>query len=167
MDHIWLIGMMGSGKSTVGRSLADRLGCPFYDTDAIIEDAAGSTVSELFERAGEAAFREQERFAIADVAGLPPGVVATGGGAVLDQRNVGKMKATGSIVLLAAAVEVAAERIGGRSDRPLLAGRDAGALHSIADDRDERYRAAADVVVDADGSVETVVGLVEAACNAL
>ncbi len=167
MDHIWLIGMMGSGKSTVGRCLADRLGRPLYDIDAIIEDAVGSTVSELFERAGEAAFREQERRAIANVAGLPPGVVATGGGAVLDERNVDTMKSAGSIVLLAADVEVVAERIGGGNDRPLLAGGDGGALHSIANERDARYRAAADVVVDGNGSVETVVGLVEAACNAL
>jgi len=167
MGHVWLIGMMGSGKSTVGRRLADRLGRPFYDIDALVEGAVRWTVAELFEHTGEEAFREQERLAIADTAGRPPGVVATGGGAVLDERNVHTMKSSGSVVLITATADVIAGRVEGGNDRPLLTGRDDEALRSIANERDELYRAAADVVVDGNGSIETVVGLVEAACSTL
>lgn len=167
MGHIWLIGMMGSGKSTVGRLLADRLGRPFYDTDAVIEQASGSTIAEVFEHAGQTGFREQERAAIADVAGLPPGVVATGGGVVLDSRNVDVMKSAGSVVLLAVDVEVLAERVYGSNDRPLLFEGGDGTLRSIAGERDSLYRVAADVVIDGNGSIETVADLVEAACSGL
>ncbi len=167
MDHIWLIGMMGSGKSTVGRLLADRLNCPFYDTDADVEEESGTTVAEVFEDAGERTFRDLERTTIAEVAALPSGVVATGGGVVLDHRNVEAMKSSGTIVLLAADIEVIASRVDGSNQRPLLADGGDLALRTIADERDGVYRAAADAVVDASGSIDDVTNAVEAACSTL
>jgi shikimate kinase len=166
MGHIWLIGMMGSGKSTVGRLLAERLGRPFYDTDAMIEGASGSSIAEIFEHTGETGFREQERAAIAEVAGSRSGVVAAGGGVVLDVLNVDAMKSSGLVVLLSADVGVLAARVEGASDRPLLSESGDRGLHAIAEARDGFYRAAADVVVDGNGSIEIVTDRVEAACNA-
>jgi len=165
MGHIWLIGMMGSGKSTVGRLLADRLGRPFYDTDAIIERSSGSSIAEIFEHSGEAAFRERERAAIAEVAVAPSGVVAAGGGAVLDVLNVDAMKASGSVVLLTADAGILAARVAGAADRPLLSESGDRGLRAIERARAAFYRAAADAVVDANGSIGTVTDRVEAACN--
>ena len=92
MGHVWLIGMMGSGKSTVGRLVADRLGRPFYDTDELIEQAGDASIPEIFAEEGESGFRERERWTVEDVASRPPGIVATGGGIILDPANIKTMR---------------------------------------------------------------------------
>ncbi|HOT04551.1 MAG TPA: shikimate kinase, partial [Methanolinea sp.] len=99
--NVVLIGFRGTGKTESGRLLAHLLDVPFYDTDALVEQEAGATVHEIFEREGEAGFREREKRAIAD---LPrgPGVFATGGGAVIDPENVEHLRRGRTMVLLQA-----------------------------------------------------------------
>jgi len=165
MGHVWLIGMMGSGKSTVGRLVADRLGRPFYDTDELIEQAGDASIPEIFAEEGESGFRERERWVVEDVASRPPGIAATGGGIILDPANIKTMRGSGTIVLLAADVEMLNRRIGYSDDRPLLAAGKRERLLAIASERTERYRSSADLIVDATGSIDDVVADVEAACS--
>ncbi|QSZ67569.1 bifunctional shikimate kinase/shikimate dehydrogenase [Methanofollis aquaemaris] len=113
-----LIGYRGTGKSTVGRILADRLGLPFYDTDAMVEARAGRSIPAIFAGEGEEGFRALECAVVADLAGVD-GIVATGGGAVLDPANVAALRRGGRVVLLEADAETIAERTTG-SDRPPL-----------------------------------------------
>jgi shikimate kinase len=122
MDNLFLTGFMGTGKTAVGRALADRLGRPFLDLDAEIERTAGLSVAEIFARFGEAGFRTRERQAIERLSGLDRAVVATGGGAVLDARNRKTMRARGRIICLTADGDTILRRVGPAADRPLLAG---------------------------------------------
>ena len=129
---VLLTGMMGAGKSRVGRALASRLGFEFVDTDALVEKAAGMTVAEIFAREGEAGFRKRER---AVLAGLPERrcVVALGGGTVVAEENRALLRGKGHLVWLDAPPEVLVERIGDARDRPLLAGLDrAGRIAKLA-----------------------------------
>ena len=157
---------MGSGKSTVGRLVAERLGRSFYDTDELVEQAGGASIAEIFAAEGESGFRERERRMVGEVASRPASVVATGGGIVLDPTNVEMMRISGVIVLLDVDFETASDRIGDNDDdRPLLADGKAERLRMIASERGERYRSAAEVIVDATGPVDLVVASVEAACS--
>ena len=165
MGHVWLIGMMGSGKSTVGRLVADRLGRPFYDTDELVAQGKDSSIPEIFADEGESGFREREKWIVEDVASRPSGIVATGGGIVLDPANVATMRRSGSIVYLAVEVEMLSRRLGASDDRPLLAADKDERLQTIASERKERYRSSADAVVDATDSIDTVVADVEAVCS--
>lgn len=130
---ILLTGMMGSGKSEVGRALAERLGWSFIDTDAEIEQRRGLSVAEIFRENGEAGFRELER---AEIAALPDQrvVVALGGGALAQAENRLLLQQRGALVWLDAEPETLAGRVGESDERPLLAGL-SGA------DRTERLRA--------------------------
>jgi shikimate kinase len=121
---IALIGMMGAGKSTVGRRLAKRLGLPFVDADEEIEAAAGLSVAEIFERYGEAHFRDGERRVLARLIGGPPRVIATGGGAFMDPGTRALMLDRCTAVWLDVDVEILAERVGRRDHRPLLKDQD-------------------------------------------
>jgi shikimate kinase len=167
MGHVWLIGMMGSGKSTVGRLVAETLERPFYDTDAAVEEAAGASIMEIFERFGEENFRDRERSAIAGIVGEPSGIVATGGGAVLDPANVEAMRSTGTVVLLTANPEVLVERLAEDGERPLVLDGIETAIRSIARARNDLYLATADAVVDAAQPVEAVIGEVVVICDGL
>jgi 3-dehydroquinate synthase len=113
---------MGSGKSTVGRRLAERLGMAFVDTDALVERATRLSVAEIFHRYGEPRFRAIERRAIGRVAVGRGQVIATGGGAVLDPRNRARLRGAGLTIWLKASPDVAAARVGPANERPLLAG---------------------------------------------
>lgn len=117
---IVLIGMMGVGKSTVGRRLATRLGLPFIDSDDAIEEAAGMTVGELFETYGEAQFRDGERRLIARLMDKEPKVVATGGGAFVDDETRALILEMATAIWLKADVDILAERVSRRDTRPLL-----------------------------------------------
>lgn len=119
-----LIGMMGVGKTTVGRRLATRLGIPFVDADHEIEDAAGLSVAEIFERYGEAHFRDGERRVIARLLDGAPKVIATGGGAFMEDRTRALILETATAIWLDADIEVLADRVQRRDTRPLLKGRD-------------------------------------------
>ncbi|MEA2022911.1 MAG: shikimate kinase [Actinomycetota bacterium] len=165
MGHVWLIGMMGSGKTSVGRVLADRLALPFYDTDATASANAGMPIVEIFERFGEQRFRDLESRAVQAIAPQENGVVSTGGGVVLDPSNVEAMRDSGTTVLLEVDAATLVARIAGTTDRPLVSVDPERYVREIASARDEIYRRAADVVIDAAGSVDEVAHRVEAACS--
>jgi shikimate kinase len=148
---LWLVGMMGSGKSAVGRAAAERLGEPFVDLDEEITAAAGRPISAVFADEGEACFRAAEAEAVAAVAGRRA-VVAVGGGAVLTERSRRLMRETGTVVWLDAEVGELVARVGGGQGRPLLAGPDtAGTLAALAAERRPAYRAAAHHRVETSG----------------
>ena len=120
---IVLVGLMGVGKSTVGRRLAARLRLPFVDADTAIEEAAGLTVAEIFERFGEPYFRDGERRVIARLMDGRPKVIATGGGAFINDDTRALILAEATAVWLHAHPDVLAERVGRRDTRPLLRNR--------------------------------------------
>lgn len=135
-----LVGLMGAGKSTVGRRLAAKLGLPFFDADHEIEKAAGMTVSEIFERFGEAHFRDGERRVIARLIEGPPSVIATGGGAFVHPETRALILERATAVWLDADIATLVERVGRRSTRPLLKGRDpAKVLAELAAVRNPLY----------------------------
>lgn len=148
-----LVGLMGAGKTTVGRRCAARLERGFVDTDDLVEANTGVSVTEIFERDGEAVFREHERAAVRDACASPvPLVIACGGGAVLDPDSRALLRERGTVVWLRASPAVLGARVGSGKDRPLLVG-EAGAvptLERLAILRAPAYEAAADVVVDTD-----------------
>jgi shikimate kinase len=161
--HLVLVGLMGAGKTTVGRGCAARLGRPFVDTDELVVASSGRLVAEIFASDGEAVFRAIERAAVADACAAPvPTVIACGGGAVLDPDNRRTLRAHAVVVWLDAPASVLAARTRGNADRPLLAGADhATALTRLARLRADAYEAAAHVRVDtADRDVEVVVDAV-------
>jgi shikimate kinase len=156
---VYLVGMPGSGKSTVGPELAARLGVPFVELDAEIERAAGATVREIFEREGEARFRELEAGALTEAAGRDPSVISCGGGVVLEPANRITLRATGEVVFLSVPLEVLRERVLPAKDRPLI--REEGDLDRLQQQREPLYREFAAHVVDASGSVEEVAEAIE------
>ncbi|MDD5559845.1 shikimate kinase [Candidatus Methylomirabilis sp.] len=117
---IVLTGFMGTGKSVVGRRLAERLALPFIDLDNAIEAAAEMTISEIFASEGESGFRRRERELIASVANHTNCVIATGGGAILDPENARNLRAGSVLVCLVAEPTVILERLGADAGRPLL-----------------------------------------------
>ena len=150
MKHVWLIGMMGSGKSAVGKILASTWGHAAVDLDKEVERSFGASVDAIFRERGESAFRALEAKAVARAASSKtPSVIATGGGAVLADANVARMRDTGHVVWLEAPVSVLARRVAG-SRRPLLAaGSPAKILSKLIAARRPRYARAADLRVDA------------------
>ncbi|MFZ4746243.1 MAG: shikimate kinase [Sphingomonas sp.] len=122
---IVLVGLMGVGKTTIGRRLARRLDMPFVDADHEIEAAAGMTVSEIFDRFGEAHFRDGERRVIARLIDGTPRIIATGGGAFMNADTRTLILSQATAIWLDTDVDTLAQRVGRRNDRPLLAGRDA------------------------------------------
>jgi shikimate kinase len=118
---LFLVGFMGTGKSTVGALLAARWGWPFVDLDARIEQQAGATIAELFSRDGEDTFRDLETAALKATAGEGLQVVAVGGGAVKRPENLQLMLEAGAVVCLRASAETILERVGEAASRPLLA----------------------------------------------
>lgn len=146
---IVMIGMMGAGKSAVGRALAGRLGVPFLDSDHEIEAAAAMTVAEVFERDGEAFFRNRESEVIARLLGTGPCVLSTGGGAYLRADNRAAIHERGVAVWLRADLDLLWERVRHKSTRPLLHTADPrGTLKALYDARIGTY-AKAELVVDA------------------
>lgn len=121
MSHIILAGFMATGKTEVGRRVAQALGRTFVDTDALVESAAGRSVAEIFAAEGEAAFRAREREAIGAACDLPDAVIAVGGGALADPENRRRLAAAGPIVCLTAEPEEVLRRVGSGSSRPLIA----------------------------------------------
>jgi shikimate kinase len=147
--HLVLIGLMGAGKTTVGRRCAQRLGRPFVDTDDLVVAMTGMPFAEFFAEFGEPAFRDLERQAVADVSASPePLVIACGGGTVIDPENRTRLRATGTVVWLQAPVPVLANRVGTGESRPLLAGDPVGALTRLGATREAAYEATAHARVD-------------------
>ena len=158
---IVLVGLMGAGKTSIGRRIAARLGLPFRDADAEIELAAGCTIPELFERFGEREFRDGERRVIRRLLAGEPLVLATGGGAYMDPDTRATIRRDGLCVWLRAALPTLLRRVAGRTHRPLLNQRDpAEVLQHLMEVRHPVY-AEADIVVEcSDESPETTTGRV-------
>ena len=156
------MGLMGAGKTTVGRACAGRLGRDFVDTDDLVCALAGATIPEIFASDGEERFREIERRAIADACDSPvPLVIACGGGAVVDSRNRKRLRDGGFVVWLRAPVDVLHARVGEDGGRPLLAPGALDTLARLAVLREDAYSAAAHARVDTENcSVEDVAGAV-------
>lgn len=147
---ITLVGMMGAGKSTVGRLLASALKIPFIDTDDLVRSSDGRSVSHIFAESGEAMFRQLEQAAVLKAALAGPAVIATGGGAVLDPENRAALRAAGPVIWLTAPPAVLAERAARNEDRPLLDRLvPEASLERLLRDREAWYRLAADAAVDA------------------
>ena len=137
---IVLVGLMGAGKSTVGKRLAKRLGVPFVDSDSAIKDAAGISAAEVFERYGEKDFRDGERRLVARLVDGHVGVIATGGGAFVDPRTRQLLKQRAITIWLDAPVDILRERTSRRDTRPLLRTPDPKAtLSQLADERRSSY----------------------------
>jgi len=144
-----LVGMMGAGKTTVGRLLARRLKRRFYDSDVEVERRCGVRISVIFDIEGEAGFRSREMQAIAELCALDNAVIATGGGAVLAAENRRAMTARGSVVYLHARPAQLWQRVRHDRNRPLLATPDPQKkLEELYAQRDPLYREVADLVVD-------------------
>jgi shikimate kinase len=145
---IVLVGLMGAGKSSIGRRLAQRLNVPFFDADAEIEQAAGCTIAEFFAKYGEPAFRDGERRVMARLMEGPPSVVAAGGGAFMDPETRKLIRHSSISIWLRADLETLTARTKGRSHRPLLnTGDPRETLAKLMETRYPVY-AEADVAVD-------------------
>lgn len=166
--NIVLVGFMGSGKTEVGRRLAGLTGRQFVDTDALVE-GAGLSIPDIFASEGEPGFRRREREAVRKAAKAKDAVIATGGGAVLDESNVKALKKSGVVVYLQASAEEVARRLRDRRDRPLLEGAEgrrtatdrtrSKRVRDLLATRLPTYETVADLVVSVDGrSVEDVAG---------
>jgi shikimate kinase len=161
-----LVGLMGVGKSTVGRRLAKRLGLPFVDSDAAIEDASGFSAAEVFERYGEQDFRDGERRLVARLVEDEVRVIATGGGAFVDPRTRKLLNERAITVWLDAPVDILAERTSRRDTRPLLRNGDPkGTLERLSEERRPSYEEAHIHVKSGVGAhkdvVETIVRALE------
>ncbi len=151
-DHLILVGMMGAGKTTVGRQVAERLGWAYLDSDAEVEAATGSTVPELLVARGEAVFRSEESRVLAEaLARTDPVVVSAAGGTVLSEENRRLLSRSGRVVWLRAEPSTLTARVGDGTGRPLLGDDPATALAELDEVRRPFYAAVADVVVDVDG----------------
>jgi shikimate kinase len=147
--NIFLVGLMGAGKTTVGRLLARRLKLRFFDSDHEIERRCGVSIPLIFEIEGEAGFRAREEQAVAELTAMDGIVLATGGGAVLDVESRQRLAARGTVVYLHAPPADLYERVRHDKNRPLLATADPLArLESLYAERDPLYREVADIVVD-------------------
>jgi shikimate kinase len=156
--NLYLVGMMGAGKTTVGRLLARRLKLRFFDSDHEIEARCGVKIPLIFEIEGEAGFRARESQAITELTALDGVVLATGGGAVLAQSNRSLLADRGVVVYLCASPEDLYERVRQDRNRPLLATADPLArLHELYAQRDPLYREVADMIVDT--GAQSVQGL--------
>src|SRR5262245_17189927 len=148
-ENIYLVGMMGAGKTTVGRLLARRLKLRFVDSDQEIEARCGVKIPLIFEIEGEAGFRAREAQVLAELTALEGIVLGTGGGAVLAEENRKRLSAHGTVVYLRAKPEDLFERVRHDRNRPLLATADPlGRLGELYTQRDPLYRAIADLTVD-------------------
>jgi shikimate kinase len=161
---IALVGLMGAGKSTVGRRLADKLGREFYDSDVEIEKAAGLSIADIFSIHGEAEFRRGERKVLARLLEGEPHVLATGGGAYLDPQTRALLREKAITVWLNADLETIWKRVSKRNTRPLLRAPDPkGVLTKLFEEREPIYSQADLSVTSVDGPhSQTVKAIVEA-----
>jgi len=160
MRNTYLIGMMGSGKTTSGRALARLLDVPFVDLDERIVERAGRSINEIFQTEGEPYFRRLERELLAQVSGNQGQVVATGGGIVLDRANGAQMRRTGLVVYLRTSFEVLWERVQEVRDRPLLRARDPRkALAELCRERVPLYENVSDRIFLTDRKTSEAVAL--------
>ena len=163
--NIFLVGMMGAGKTTLGKALAQRTGLEFVDTDRVLVERCGVPVATIFEIEGEEGFRKRESGVLADLAQRRGCVVATGGGAILAEENRRVMRSAGTVIYLRARIESLWERTRHDSSRPLLRTPDPrGTLARLLEERDPLYRETAHLIVETGSqSAATLVNRVMAA----
>lgn len=147
---LWLIGMMGSGKTTVGREIAAKRGLDFVDTDLLVASVTDSSIADLWATEGEAAFRRLESQMIESAASDDDAVIAAGGGVILDSDNIANMRNSGLVVWLTASPRTLASRLREETGRPLLADTDdpVATLSALLTEREHRYAQAAHARVD-------------------
>jgi shikimate kinase len=169
MSHIFLVGFMGAGKTTVARLLAERLGRPSIDVDDLIGAEAGRSVRDIFDDEGELAFRALESAALLSLESAEPSVIACGGGIVLSDANRSTLKRLGCVVYLKVSAGETLARVGSDGTRPLLSG-PGGVLAAtrLLEAREALYAAVADISVDTVGlTAEQVADKVAAAIEGL
>ena len=161
--NVILIGFRCTGKTSVGEQLARRLGRPFIDADTYLQEREGKTIAEVFAEGGETLFRQLEREVIAELTEREGLVLAAGGGAVLDEENVQRLRASGVVVRLTASLETILARLRGdgktRSERPRLTAEEdmRREVERLLDYRESFYQRAADLTIDTEGkTVEEV-----------
>ena len=163
--NIILTGFMGTGKSTVGKKIAERLGWQFIDTDEVIEEKAGVTISNIFAKQGEAYFRALERRVIDSVCCGAGKIIATGGGAMTNEENAQRLQDSGTVICLTAAPEIILSRVQGNTDRPLLHGENP--LEKIKTMLTARAKSYAKVDITIDTSQISIDETVETICSRL
>lgn len=166
MGTVILIGMMGAGKTAVGQRIAEVLGVRFFDTDAMIEERFGLSISEIFEREGEQGFRDKEKSVISGLPDNEKCVVSTGGGAFMFAENQAKLQGMGKTFYLRASLDTLMKRLEDeQSQRPLLKGDMMQELRRLLSEREGVYMQA-DYVVDVDDVseveiVQTIISIME------
>lgn len=147
-ENIILVGLMGAGKSTIGRSLAKRLQMDFYDSDRIIEERTGVDISTIFEIEGEQGFRDREEQVIAELCKMENIILATGGGCILRDVNRENIKAGGHVIYLRTSADLLYSRIRYDKSRPLMQTKSPiNTLRKLLSDREPHYLDVADTVV--------------------
>ena len=155
--NIVLCGFMGSGKSVVGKALAQRLNIEFIDMDAFIEKEQNMSVNEIFENKGEECFRKFETEAAISLGNFNDKVISCGGGTVINPKNVMALKQNGKIFYLSVTPETVIKRLENANDRPLLAKDKENTIFALLKNRSPIYEAASDYTVDSNKSVDHTV----------
>lgn len=169
--NIILIGFMGTGKTAIGKRLAQAMGKQFIDTDKDIENVTGMTIPQIFNKHGEVRFRSEEKLAIRKACSRSNVVIATGGGAVLDDDNIRIMRSCGRVICLTARPEVIQNRIKRKDNRPLLhRDKSIRKITQLLNERDIHYKKCADAFFDTSDEeheqvVERILGFLRSETN--
>ena len=159
-SNIFLIGLMGTGKTTVGRQLARKLKMDFYDSDRVIEERTGADIPLIFEKEGEAGFRKREAAVIDELTQKRNIILATGGGAVLNPENRNHLTNRGTVFYLKSSLETLIERTSKDKNRPLLQAEEPAEviLQRMLDQRGPLYEETADYIIEtANNSIHSVI----------
>ncbi|SDJ96764.1 shikimate kinase [Natronincola ferrireducens] len=166
--NIVLIGFMGVGKSTIGRDLSRQLEMKYVDTDQLIEERVGMPIKEIFEKYGQAFFRDLEKNIIEEVSGSKNKIIICGGGVVLNPENIRSLRRYGKTILLKAKAATIYDRISQEDSRPVLKGRmSLEGIEQVLQQRDNAYHDAADIIIETDNkpiekiSTDIITGLYE------
>jgi shikimate kinase len=166
MANIVLVGFMGTGKTSIGKHLAEKLGCEFIETDDIIEQREGASIKEIFEKKGEPYFRDVEKEVVREVSQKRGVVISAGGGAIIDDENFKNLKKNSVIICLEASPEVILKRTKGNTCRPLLnVSNPRKKVEELLGKRKPYYKKA-DYCINTDGlTIEQVVGKITKIIN--
>ena len=149
-SNIYFVGLMGCGKTTIGKLLASELNLEFFDSDSVIVTKANLSINEIFQKYGESYFRKLEINAIRELSNKHNVVISLGGGAVINATNIDCIKKNGKVIYLQASIDCLVDRLKNAQDRPLLNNTDnlAQTLQSLLDKRASLYESAADIKID-------------------